>query len=103
MIILTPAAAAQVRLAAEQTGARDEALRLAAWLGDNDAIEYGMGFDAPAEGDEQTVSEGITIVIAAGARELLIGATLDYVELNPGEHRFIFINPKDPNHRKPVA
>ena len=31
----------------------------------------------------------------------ITGATLDYVELNPGEWRFIFINPNDPSHKPP--
>ena len=29
------------------------------------------------------------------------GATLDYVEVNPGELRYIFINPNDPSHKQP--
>jgi iron-sulfur cluster assembly protein len=36
-----------------------------------------------------------------GSVELLTGAMLDYVELNPGEWRFIFINPNDPSHKPP--
>jgi iron-sulfur cluster assembly protein len=29
---------------------------------------------------------------------MFMGAVLDYVEINPGEHRFIFTNPNDPSH-----
>jgi len=48
-------------------------------------------------------TNGITLLVAAGSIELLTGATLDYVELNPGEQRFIFINPNDPSHKSPPA
>ena len=32
---------------------------------------------------------------------LLDAATLDYVELEPGEPQFIFLNPKDPTYVPP--
>jgi hypothetical protein len=78
----------------------------AAWLGaarldDKGVIEYGMGFDEQAEGDTHAISNGVTILVAAGSVELLTGATLDYVEINPGEWRFIFVNPNDPSHKAP--
>jgi iron-sulfur cluster assembly protein len=47
------------------------------------------------------VSSDITILISSGSIELLTGATLDFVEINPGEWRFIFINPNDPSHKPP--
>jgi iron-sulfur cluster assembly protein len=96
MITVTPQAAAQILQSAGGAG-----LRLAARLDDKGVIEYGMGFDHKAEGDTQVVSNEVTILIAAGSVELLAGATLDYVELNPGEWRFIFINPNDPSHKPP--
>ncbi len=46
-------------------------------------------------------SEGIQVLVSPGCVELLTGATLDFVEINPGEPRFIFINPNDPSHKAP--
>lgn len=98
MITVTPQAAEQILKSA--AGA---SLRLAARLDDKGVIEYGMGFDEQAEGDALSVSNGVTLLVAPGSVELLTGATLDYVELNPGEWRFIFINPNDPSHKPPKA
>jgi len=103
VITVTPEAAAQIVKSAPQAGAGELCLRLAARLGDGGVIEYGMGFDEAAEGDRQVTTNGVTILVAAGSIELLAGATLDYVELNPGEQRFIFINPNDPSHKAPPA
>jgi iron-sulfur cluster assembly protein len=96
MIEVTPQAAERILQSA--AGA---CLRLAARLDAKGAIEYGMGFDDPAEGDAQAVSNGVTLLVSPGSVELLTGATLDYVEINPGEWRFIFINPNDPSHKVP--
>ena len=96
MINVTPPAAAQILQSAGGAG-----LRLAARLDDKGVIEYGMGFDEQAEDDEKVVSNGVTILVSPGSVELLSGATLDYVEINPGEWRFIFINPNDPSHKAP--
>lgn len=101
MITITPQAADQIRKSAEQAGLNAACLRLAARLGDKGAIEYGMGFDDKAEGDTQVVAGDIKVLVSPGCVELLSGATLDYVEINPGELRFIFINPNDPSHKLP--
>jgi iron-sulfur cluster assembly protein len=98
MITVTPPAAAQILQSAGGAG-----LRLAARLDAKGVVEYGMGFDERAEGDEQVVSNGVTVLVSPGSVELLSGATLDYVEINPGEWRFIFINPNDPSHKPPQA
>jgi iron-sulfur cluster assembly protein len=103
MITVTPQAAEQIARSAAQAGAGAACLRLAARLDDKGVIEYGMGFDEQAEGDAQAVSNGVTILVSPGSVELLSGATLDYVEINPGEWRFIFINPNDPSHKAPKA
>jgi iron-sulfur cluster assembly protein len=100
MITVTPQAAAQIGKAAAQAGG-GACLRVAARLDDKGVIEYGMGFDDAAEGDTQFESAGVRLVVSRGSVELLAGATLDYVELNPGEWRFIFINPNDPSHKPP--
>ena len=101
MITITPQAAEQIRESARQAGLQLACLRLAARLGEKGAIEYGMGFDDTAEDDTQIVIGDITLLVAAGCVELLTGATLDYVEINPGELRYIFINPNDPSHKPP--
>jgi iron-sulfur cluster assembly protein len=101
MITVTPQAAAQIAVSAKQAGGSGACLRLAARLDDKGVIEYGMGFDDKAEGDTQVVSNDVTILVSPGSVELLTGATLDYVEINPGEWRFIFINPNDPSHKPP--
>jgi len=102
-ITITPQAAEQIRKSAEQPGLEQTCLRLAARLGADGTIEYGMGFDAPAQDDTRFESEGVAVLVAAACVELLSGATLDYVEINPGEHRFIFINPNDPSHKAPKS
>ncbi len=99
MITVTSQAAEQIARSAAQTGGG--CLRLAARLGEKGLIEYGMGFDEKGEGDAEFVSNDITILVSPGSVELLAGATLDYVELNPGEWRFIFLNPNDPSHKAP--
>lgn len=101
MIVITPKAAEQIRNSAQQPDSAEIYLRLAARLDSNGTIEYGMGFDAKAEGDVLVASEGINVLVSPGCTELLTGATLDYVEINPGELRFIFLNPNDPSHKAP--
>jgi iron-sulfur cluster assembly protein len=99
MITLTPAAAAQIRRSAEQSGAGLAPLRLAARREADGSFQYGMGFDEAREDDIRIHSEGVELLIAPSSKDLLAGSTLDFVELNPGEQHFIFINPNDPTHR----
>jgi len=103
MITVTPQAAEQIAKSAQQAGAGGACLRLAARLDDKGVLEYGMGFDDKADGDTKVDTDGVTILISSGSIELLTGATLDFVEINPGEWRFIFINPNDPSHKPPPA
>jgi iron-sulfur cluster assembly protein len=101
MITVTPQAAEQILKSAQQAGLEEACLRLAARLDEKGTIEYGMGFDDKADDDMQVVAGGISVLVSPGSVELLTGATLDYVELNAGERRFIFINPNDPSHKPP--
>lgn len=101
MITITPQAAEQIAKSAQQAGVGSVCLRLAARLDDKGVLEYGMGFDDKADGDTQVAASGFTLLVSPGSVELLSGATLDYVEINPGEWRFIFINPNDPSHKPP--
>ena len=99
MITITQQAAAQIRRASEQADSGDMYLRLAAKREADGSIEYGMGFDDMAGQDQLYTSEGVEVVIADSCKELLRGATLDYVEISPGEHEFIFTNPNDTRHQ----
>lgn len=102
MITLTPAAAAQVRESARQGQMEGMPLRLAATRQDDGSLHYAMGFDdTPGDSDHRVESEGIEIVVADASRALLEGASLDFVELEPGERRFIFLNPNDPDYVPP--
>jgi iron-sulfur cluster assembly protein len=95
MFKLTAEAAKQIHQAAVQSGAEDVALRIAARRDANGSIQYGMGFDAERANDLQLILEGVTVLISHYSQDLLNGAVLDFVELNPGEFNFIFINPND--------
>jgi iron-sulfur cluster assembly protein len=81
LISVTREAAEQIARSAGQAGGG--ALRIAARLDAKGVIEYGMGFDDAAEGDTQVESGGVTLLVSPGSIELLTGATLDYVEINP--------------------
>ena len=101
MFKVTPQAAEQVKVAAEQGGTAGMALRLAAQQRPDGSIDYRMGFDEVTEDDIRFDSEGVQIVMAPEYVPLLDAATLDYVELEPGEPQFIFLNPKDPTYVPP--
>ena len=94
MFRVTPAAAAQI-LSAAETQTEATALRVAAKLDDDGEISYGMGFDEERENDHVVECEGLQLLISPRSQELLDDATLDFVELRPGEFQFIFVNPKD--------
>jgi len=91
MLTVTDAALEQIRRAALQSRAVGMALRVAARRADDGSIEYGMGFDDTHDEDQALDFDGLTVVVAASSRPLLQGTTLDWVELEPGERRFIFI------------
>lgn len=76
-------------------------LRVAATRQSDGRLDYGLGFDYPGGDDLEVTTEGVRVVIAPAHAELLKGATLDYVELEPGQHHFIFLNPNDPNYSPP--
>ena len=98
MITITPQAATQIRKASELADAEDMYLRLAAKREDDGNIEYAMGFDDMGGQDQIYTSEGIDVLISGSCKDLLRGATVDYVEISAGQHEFIFVNPNDPRH-----
>lgn len=102
MITITPQAATQIRKASALADAEDMYLRLAAKREDDGNIEYAMGFDDMGGQDQIYTSEGIDVLISESCKDLLRGATVDYVEISAGQHEFIFVNPNDPRHRPAI-
>jgi iron-sulfur cluster assembly protein len=98
MLTITENAAKQILESARQTESEGMALRVAAKRQDDGTFEYALGFDNKGEHDTEFVSNGINVLVSDFSKDLVKGATLDYVELNPGSHEFIFINPNDPSH-----
>ena len=103
MFKVTSAAAEQIRKSATESGAIAMPLRIAISLEDDGSFNYGLGFDERRDDDVQLTSEGVEVVFATRFKEALMGAELDFVEINPGEFRFIFRNPNDPAHTAPSS
>lgn len=95
MFMLTAAAAEQIaRAALEQPD--NPPLRVAAKFDEDGEMVYGMGFDAQREDDLVVDTEGVQVLIAPPSQSLLDGATLDFVEVHPGEYQFIFSHATPP-------
>ena len=102
MFTLTMQAADQVRKSIDEREMSGLALRIAAHRKPDGSIDYRLGLDEISEGDTHLTSNGIDVVIGRTDRELLNGTVMDYVEMEPGEFRFIFMNPNDPNYSPPT-
>jgi len=102
MFEITADAAAQVLVAAEQGGTQGMALRMAAQRKSDGSIDYLMGFDEAKDSDVRTVIRGIDIVMESKYIDLLDVAVMDYVKMDDGDFRFIFINPDDANYEPPT-
>ena len=103
MITVTSSAAQQIRIAATQSDADEMGLRIAARRDADGSLHYAMGFDEARDDDLVLPSEGIALVVSPAHRDLLDGLTLDYVEYEAGDFRFIFINPNDTAAVPPAA
>lgn len=90
MITITPAAAERIRQSARESGLETPVLRVAARQEPGGSVEFGMGFDQARPGDTTLEADGIHLVVAAMSRELVEGLRIDFVELEPGDFRFIF-------------
>ena len=101
MITVTEEAAKQIKLSAKQGRAEGMPLRIAATKNEDNSIHYGMGFDDSKEDDISVTSNDVEIVISPVSAELLKDTVIDFVELEPGKHQFIFMNPNDPAYRPP--
>ncbi len=95
MIVVTPSAAQQIRVAATESDCDELGLRIAVRRSADGSLDYAMGFDEARGDDVVVTSEGIALVVSPQQRDLLDGMTLDYVEYEAGDFRFIFINPND--------
>jgi iron-sulfur cluster assembly protein len=102
MFKVTESAAEQIKIAASQGGTEGMALRLAAIRHDDGSFDYKMGFDDVTEDDISYTEQGVNIVMAPEYVPLLDEAVLDFVELDDGQHQFIFLNPKDVNFVPPA-
>lgn len=100
MITITPEAAQQIRESAKQGHMEGLPLRIAAKRNDDGTIHYALGFaDDERQDDMHFTTEGIEVVVSPFSIDLLNNTTIDYVELDSGEHNFVFKNPNDPNYR----
>jgi len=99
MIKITPAATQQIELSAKQSDADNMSLRIAATIISDNSFHYGMGFDEKNEIDTSVSIGNVEVIISPDSAELLKNTTLDYVELEPGKHQFIFMNPNDPEYK----
>ena len=101
MFKITEAAAKQVEIAAKDGGTEGMALRLAAHQKDDGTIDYLMGFDEVKPDDIRMTAQGAEIIMASEFVPHLDQAVMDFVELEKGDFRFIFLNPKDANYSPP--
>jgi len=101
MIKVTEEAAKQIKLSAKQGKAEGMPLRIAATKNEDDSIHYGMGFDDSKDDDISVTSQDVEIIVSPVSAELLKDTVLDFVELEPGKHQFIFMNPNDPTYKPP--
>ena len=102
MIEITPEAAAQIKLSMQEGQTDGLVLRIAATRNDDNSIHYGMGFDEIKDSDISVNSSGVDIIVSPISSDLLKDTRLDYVELEPGKHQFIFLNPNDPEYTPPT-
>lgn len=96
MFTVTQTAAVQIAKAAELSGAQGLGLRIAAKITPEGDVEFGMGFDEARIEDMEIVCQaGVNVLIGPKSWEILKGATMDYVELAPGQFGFVFIPPRE--------
>jgi iron-sulfur cluster assembly protein len=93
MIAISQVAAERIRKAAEESGAQPPVIRIAAQRAGDGTIDFGMGFDQQRTGDTTVEIEGIVVVVAPQSRELVDAAHVDFVEVEPGDFRFVFAVP----------
>ncbi len=101
-IAVTETAAQQIKKSALESQTDNLPLRIAATRQPDGSIHYGMGFDDTGNSNGEDVtytSNGIDIVVAKTSYTLLKGTIIDFVELEPKQFHFVFLNPNDPNYQ----
>ena len=102
MISLTATAIEQIKHSVEQSGAGSVPLRIAIKTQDDGSFHYAMGFDEQRlPGDNFINIDDISLVVSEASKDFAEGMTIDYVELEPGNWQFIFLNPNDPTYVPP--
>jgi len=101
IISFSPTAIAQIKVNFQDSEHSHMAMRIAANMNADETVNYGMGFDEAKDDDAQFSVEGIDFVVSPDCVELLNGARIDYVEIEGGQHQFIFLNPNDPSYKAP--
>lgn len=78
MILLTEAAATQIRSLHSQQANPESLLRLLVETGGCSGFEYGMAFDVRKEGDQECESQGLKILIDPVSYTYLNGSTVHF-------------------------
>jgi iron-sulfur cluster assembly protein len=102
IITFSPTAIARIKANLQEGEHDNMALRIAATMAPDETVNYGIGFDESKEDDVQFTVEGVNFLVGADSVELLHGAHVDFVEIEKGQHHFIFLNPNDPNYKPPT-
>ena len=94
-------AAKQINVAAEESESAKWPLRISLNVDSSGKFNYLMGFDQSKEEDLQLNINGINILIDPESMANLKNTKLDYVAIDGSDKQFIFINPNDPEYKKP--
>ncbi len=103
MLSISPNALQQIHIAIQQADAKGLGLRIAAKLADDRSLQYALGFDELKQEDQAAIIDGIPVLIDSLSRQLLDEAVLDFVEIEPSDFQFVFLNPLDPHYVPPAA
>ena len=92
-VSFSKAAAAKVKLLADEEGNEDLKLRVFVTGGGCSGFEYGFTFDEDMEEDDTSIEEqGVVLLVDALSFQYLVGAEIDYMEDLQGS-RFVVKNP----------
>ena len=94
-------AAKQINVAADASESSKWPLRISLNIDASGKFNYLMGFDQSKEEDLQLNINGINILIDPESMANLKNTKLDYVAIDGSDKQFIFINPNDPEYKKP--
>lgn len=100
-VSITEAAAEIIKKSALESQTDNLPLRVAVTKKQDGSFHYGMGFDdvGNEEGEDKTFhSNGVDLVVSEKSFDLLTGTVIDYIELEPKQFHFVFLNPNDPNY-----